>query len=258
MEGLLSSLEGGGKLAECDLGIIDLGLTDSGKDRIRALKADAHIVKGEWRRDFSGRDRAPEYKKIHTSKPFLPDMFPGYDGYVWMDADMWFQDASAIDDYIDAGRETGAAFSFESHPSYRSNQKIKKIEIFGKVFIKGVSNYFLSRSRDMFGARSAVNNGVHPVLNSGLFYIAAGSPIWQAWQQALLTANLKGQHRAAQISDQTCLQMALIQGGLAHATMPATHNWIPYFSRPLVDAETSMLLDPVYPNSPIKVVHLVH
>ena len=92
---------------------------------------------------------------MFLSKPFIPDMFPGYEGYVWIDADVWFQDENAIQDYIEAARMTGASFAFESHPSYQGTQKNKKMEVFGKVIIKGSKNYFLSKSLKMFGARLA-------------------------------------------------------------------------------------------------------
>ncbi len=46
----------------------------------------------------------------------------------------------------------------------------------------------------------------------------------------------------------------------AQATKPErfdSNRDITAFSPPLVDADTSMLLDPVHPNSPIETVHLV-
>ena len=181
LDGMLGSI--GGRLADFDLGIIDLGLSDAGKDRIRARKAGVHFARAEWRRTFPGIDKAPEYKKVFVSKPFIPDIFPGYENYVWVDADIWFQDAGAIDDYVEAGNARGGgggagrgAFSFESHPTYRSIQKVRTLEILGVIFIKGIKDYFLKKEREMFGSRIAAEIGIHPVLNSGLFHMAGGSP----------------------------------------------------------------------------------
>ena len=255
LEGMLRSI--GSKLADFDLGVIDLGLTDRGKERIEAIKPHTYFVKADWQRDFSGRNKTPEYKKVFLSKPFIPDMFPGYEGYVWIDADVWFQDAEAIEDYIDAGRTTGAAFAFEAHPSYRLTQKVRKLEILGKVIIKGIKDYFLSKSRKMFGARIASENGMQSVLNSGLFYIASGSPIWQAWQETTLTAKIKRRWKSLQLCDQTCLQVSLIRHRIPYAIMPATYNWLPVLSAPLIDREGCTLIDPAYPNQPLKVIHLM-
>lgn len=257
LDGMLASI--GGRLADFDLGIIDLGLSDAGKDRIRARKTNVHFARAEWRRTFPGIDKAPEYKKVFVSKPFIPDIFPGYEDYVWVDADIWFQDAGAIDDYVEAGntRGGGAAFGFESSPTYLP-QKVQSLEIFGKVFVKDVKSYFLNGTREMFGSRIAAEIGMPPILNSGLFHMAGGSPVWRAWQETLLAANLKRRHRRrAQICDQTCLQVALIRRELPHAVMPAVYNWLPFMSAPLIDAETFALLDPAWPHPPIKAVHLV-
>ena len=114
LDGMLASI--GGRLADFDLGIIDLGLSDAGKDRIRARKTGAHFAQAEWRRTFPGIDKAPEYKKVFVSKPFIPDIFPGYEDYVWVDADIWFQDAGAIDDYVEAGNTRGGQRSVSSRP----------------------------------------------------------------------------------------------------------------------------------------------
>ena len=112
LDGMLGSI--GGRLADFDLGIIDLGLSDAGKDRIRARKTGVHFARAEWRRTFPGIDKAPEYKKVFVSKPFIPDIFPGYEDYVWVDADIWFQDAGAIDDYVEAGNTRGGQHSVSS------------------------------------------------------------------------------------------------------------------------------------------------
>ena len=254
-EDMIRSL--GDKLSAFGLVVMDLGLTDRGKDRIRSIKSDVYFLKPDWSRDFRGRDKIPEYNKVFLSKPFIPDMFTGYEGYVWVDADVWFQDVNAIQGYIEAGRTTGASFAFESHPSYQGTQKIRKLEMFGKVIIKGNKNYFMSKSVKMFGARIASECGMQYALNSGVFYIASGSPVWRAWQEATLDAKIDRRWRSLQLCDQTCLQVSLLQNGLPYAIMPATYNWIPNFSSPLIDKEEYELVDPVYPNRPLKVIHLV-
>ncbi len=45
LDGMLASI--GGKLTDFDLGITDLGLSDAGKDRIRAHKADARFARAD-------------------------------------------------------------------------------------------------------------------------------------------------------------------------------------------------------------------
>ncbi|MCE2494120.1 MAG: hypothetical protein J4F40_16215 [Alphaproteobacteria bacterium] len=122
---------------------------------------------------------------MFLSRPSIPDVFSGYEGTVWIDDRAWFQDTDAIEDYIDAGRTTGTSFAFETYPSYRSTQKVRNLEIFGKVIIKGTKDFF-SKVVKMFDARIISEDGMQPMLNSGLFYIASGSLVWQAWQEVTL------------------------------------------------------------------------
>lgn len=60
-EGMLRSL--GRKLADFDVNVIDLNLSDDAKTRIKAIKSVVRFVWAEWKRDFPGRNKTPEYKK---------------------------------------------------------------------------------------------------------------------------------------------------------------------------------------------------
>ena len=48
-----------------------------------------------------------------TARPFLRDYFPGYDGYMWMDADTWAQTPDAINTML-AGVATDDALYIAS------------------------------------------------------------------------------------------------------------------------------------------------
>ena len=60
-EGMLRSL--GRKLADFDVNVIDLNLSDDAKTRIKVIKSDECFVLAERNHDFSGRNKTPEYKK---------------------------------------------------------------------------------------------------------------------------------------------------------------------------------------------------
>ena len=256
LEGMLGSLAE--KLTEYDLKIIDLGLSPESIERIKAFQERVEFADPGWRRSVPGHQTTQQHKKVHIAKPYIPQIFPGYEGYLWVDADVWFQDPTALDDYVAAAVQSDATFSFESHPMYRSNQKIRHFRIFGKPIIKGVKDYFFQKMLRMFGPEVAVEVGYRQVLNSGVFYIASGSEVWSAWQQTIELADLKRHYKSTQISDQTCLQVALIRRQLPHGIVPATHNWLPGRAAPLFDTATGTLLDPMFPNAPIKAIHLVN
>lgn len=247
----------GPTLDQYDLKILDLGLSDKSKERLRRFQANTEFKDPGWLLPLPGQERAPDYKKVFVSKPFLPDLFPGYAGFVWIDADIWLQDASALQEYVAAASLTGAAFSFESHPLYRSIQKVRRLRLGNWVYIKGIKDYFLGKCRLMFGDKVAANIGIRPILNSGIFYMDSDSPIWNAWQNTMRAANLARHDRFAQICDQTCLQVATIQGDFDYGVLPATHNWLPRLAPPVFDASRGQLLDPMFPHGKIKVIHLV-
>lgn len=54
-EGMLRSL--GRKLADFDVNVIDLGLSNDAKTCIRVIKPDARFALAGWKRDFPGRNK---------------------------------------------------------------------------------------------------------------------------------------------------------------------------------------------------------
>ncbi|MBV8335522.1 MAG: macrocin O-methyltransferase, partial [Alphaproteobacteria bacterium] len=86
------------------IGILDFGLTPDQRkwlaDRV------THLVRPGWDVDFPDRERTPETRKAQLSRPFLRCHFPGYESYLWIDADAWLQDWRVIELYLAAaGRD---------------------------------------------------------------------------------------------------------------------------------------------------------
>jgi len=92
----------------------------------------------------------------------------------------------------------------------------------------------------------------YSLLNSGIFYMDANSPIWDAWIQYYRRAKVTVNN----ISNQACLHVAIVEEALPFAAMPATHNWLPVKSPPAIDLKSLSLVEPCFPNAPIKVIHL--
>src|SRR5207244_3372753 len=86
------------------LGILDLGLGGEQWDWL-ASRVEC-LVRPACEREFPHRSQTPETFKAQVARPFLRRHFPGYDIYLWIDADAWLQDGRAIDLYVSAaGRE---------------------------------------------------------------------------------------------------------------------------------------------------------
>ena len=76
------------------LGVLDCGLTEEQRAWCRAQGAT--LVVPQWDFDFPGRDKLKDGYKALTARPFLPRYFPGFDLYLWIDADCWVQQGDAI------------------------------------------------------------------------------------------------------------------------------------------------------------------
>ena len=79
--------------------ILDAGLSDEQKEKL-SLKVD-EIKSADWDievPDFKVKGR--EWLKSQVSRAFLPKYFPGYEKYLWIDADAWVNSWDAIELYF--------------------------------------------------------------------------------------------------------------------------------------------------------------
>ena len=79
--------------------ILDAGLE---KNQIEILlqKVDK-IVKAEWDIKVpNSKIKGKEWLKSQVSRAFLPNYFPGYKKYIWIDADAWVNSWDSIDLYL--------------------------------------------------------------------------------------------------------------------------------------------------------------
>src|ERR1700744_4328903 len=81
-------------IPDLQIGYLDLGLSDNTRS---ALQPFVHTnAKPVWPfRPHRIFDAQPRYLS-RAVRPFLPKYFPGYDTYVWLDADCWVQDRVAL------------------------------------------------------------------------------------------------------------------------------------------------------------------
>src|SRR6266436_3481820 len=82
------------------IGVLYLGLDQEHRDWLSTRVA--HLVRPDWDLDFPYRERTTETLKAQVARPFLRRHFPGYEMYLWIDADAWLQDGRVIDLYMSA------------------------------------------------------------------------------------------------------------------------------------------------------------
>ncbi len=243
LDGLVRSLEKARDRIDFELCLFDLGLGD---DQLHALAPHcARIVRPGWDLDFPGRDAEPDHFKAMVARPFIPKHFPGFERYLWIDSDAWVQDAQCLAYYLRAASRGRIAIAAQVDRAYKSAYKRQKL----LGWTHNHKHYRLG-----WGLRAADRYGRLPILNSGVFAIAADDPVWGLWADALSAGLQRTRHR---LVEQTALNLVIYRDRWEDATLlPAYCNWLCDAARPCVDEETGTLVEPFEPHQPLGVVHM--
>ena len=100
-----------------DICIMDAGLTD---EQIKILEKKVfQIKKAEWDIEVPNfKIKGREWLKSQVSRAFLPNYFPGYKKYLWIDADAWVNSWYAIDLYFQGSDKKKLAIATSADRSY--------------------------------------------------------------------------------------------------------------------------------------------
>jgi len=177
-------------------------------------------------------------------KPRLPELFPGYDIYVWLDGDTWVQNAVGIRQIMDAALLADISLHSQGDPNY-----------YGCL---APDDYTIGVYEIAFGPEDRQRFARFPMVNGGVFGATARSPVWQAWKSTLadVRARLEGRERRY-YSDQIPLHRLIYSGAITLHPLRAVNNWLVLHSLPRLDPATGRLTAPSLPYEEINIVHLV-
>lgn len=228
-------------------GIIDGGLTE---EQIKALKAEGCIVvTPEWPRALPAhRVRGRNYLKCCVCRPFIPKLFPGFQIYMWMDADTWVQDWRAIELYLEGARRGKLAITSQGDRGYLRQIRVKWL---GPLPWK-VRTFYYTNALGAFGGKIARRILPYHVLNAGSFALAADAPHWQRWQELILQALKRGKIFTA---EQLTLGILTYLEGYPAEILPAWTQWL-CENKPHWDKERALFVEPFLPHEPIGIVHV--
>ena len=236
----VDSLIATGVLERADLGLVDQGLTD---EQLATFRGTAkHIVRPTW----AGLGmRLPEAQQQDrhlnlAARSDLPSIFPGYDVYLWFDADAWAQTADFFDVYVDGAMKSGLAVAKENGHGYNPSYLERRWWI---------GNYFLG-----FGALGGLRGGVlRAPINIGIVAIHHDAPHWKRYRERhQATIDRTGKINLDQHSCHATIALDNLPATFVHAR----HNWLPALSRPVWDAQGKLLCDPANGGEPLSVIHL--
>ena len=169
--------------------ILDAGLTKEQK-KILSEKVD-EIKNAEWDIEVPGfKVRGKEWLKSQVSRAFLPNYFPNYKKYLWIDCDAWVQEWSSVELYFKACEDGKLGITQTMAPGYRIMSKVKWL--YGKLALIKSQNFKHAISSKI-GIEKARKLAFAPHINIGVFSLEKNSKCWSVWQENLKQTLSEGQ-----------------------------------------------------------------
>ena len=227
--------------------IMDAGLKS---EQIEILDKKVDIIKkAEWDIEVSSskvKDR--EWLKSQVSRAFLPRYFPGYDKYLWIDADAWVNSWYAIELYFKGCDDKKLAIATSADRAYG---RVLRADWFFRSFARIKSQNYKHAKSSGFSEKIAREVALKPHLNIGVFALESNAPHWEVWQKNLKKALSSGKIWG---SEQIAMNITIYSDKLDVEILPAYCNWTLIESLKL-DEKKNTLVEPYLPNHEIGIVH---
>ena len=161
--------------------ILDAGLTEEQKKNLSS-KVD-EIKSAEWDIEVPNyKIKGKEWLKSQVSRAFLPNYFPDYEKYLWIDCDAWVNDWKCIELYFKACENGKLGITQTIGPGYKITSKVNWL--FGKLAIIKSQN-FKHAVKSKIGFDKARKLAFAPHINIGVFSMEKNSKGWRSWQNNL-------------------------------------------------------------------------
>ena len=228
--------------------ILDAGLTEDQKLKLSQKVDD--IKSAEWDIKVPAfKVKGKEWLKSQVSRAFLPKYFPGYEKYLWIDADAWVNKWEALDLYFKGSNANKLAISTSADRSY--GRVLRADWLIGSIAKVKSQNYKHAKSSG-FSETVARKIALMPHLNIGVFCLNADAPHWVVWQKNLKQALSSGKIFG---SEQVAMNIAIYVDDLEIEILPAYCNWTLIY-RLKFDTVNNTFVEPYLPNHEIGIIHL--
>ena len=241
----IKSFEESNNVAIC---VLDAGLSDNQKNIL--LKKVDTIKKANWDIEVpSYKVIGKEWLKSQVSRAFLPKYFPGYNKYLWIDADAWVNSWETIELYFKGSDNNKLSISTSADRAYGRVLKVDwLIGGFGKVKSQ---NYKHAKSSG-FSEKIAREVALKPHLNIGVFCLEATASHWDVWKKNLKIAVKSGKIFG---SEQIAMNVTIYIDKLDVEILPAYCNYT-LIDGMKFDTKRNTFVEPYLPNHKIGIVHL--
>jgi len=246
---LVDSINQHPKSKNISICILDAGLTS---EQIKIIEKKVYkISKANWDIEVPKyKTIGKEWLKSQVSRAFLPNYFPEFKKYVWIDCDAWVQDWNTIELYLKACDNGKLGITQTMGPGYRIMSNVKWL--YGKLAIIKSQNYKHAKSSGI-SENDSRKIAFAPHLNIGVFSLQKNSPCWKIWQKNLKKTLSKGKIFG---SEGLAINLSVYVDEVAVEFLPLYCNWIASNLLPKYSNEKSIFVEPNLPNYEIGIMHL--
>ena len=249
LEELINSIQAHEESKNVSICVLDAGLT---KEQLEVLKKKVYSVKkAEWDIKVPGyKVLKKEWLKSQVSRAFLPNYFPEFEKYLWIDCDAWVHSWFAIDLYFRACNDGKLGITQSLGPGYRIMSKVKWL--LGKVAVIKSQNYKHAKASGIDDS-IARKLAFAPHINIGVFSLEKNSKCWEVWQKNLEKTLSKGKVFG---SEGLAINIAVYHDNVEVEFLPLKCNWITSHLLPKYDTKNDTFVEPFLPNEKIGIIHL--
>ena len=249
LEDLIDSINIYPQRSSVSICVLDAGMTIEQLKKIEN-KVD-EIKKANWDIPVSSlRVRGREWLKSMVSRAFLPNYFPSFQKYIWIDCDAWINSWIAIE-MLNLACEKNK-IGIVSMADRHTGRLLKVKWLLRNLSLIKSQNYKHAKSSG-FSEEISRFVGLQPHLNTGVFSLQKESSIWKVWQKNCEKSLSKGRIFA---SEQIAMNISVYIDNVENNILPYYCNWIPNPGNTKIDLTTGKFVEGFIPHHEIGIMHL--
>lgn len=179
-KGLVPSILEGARMFpkhwDLSLHFVDIGCSEPSLDFLRSRSVTVHSFSRARFMPGVTAALAPAYADAQLCRPFLPEIIPDHDVYVWIDCDIWIQGHDAIP--ITAGAAGAFPGKIVICPEYHYGYLGQRNP---RYAVMAARHWYAA----LYGEDVAEELCFHPLFNSGFFALQRESALWNQWADEL-------------------------------------------------------------------------
>jgi hypothetical protein len=231
--------------ADYDIGVVAIDLKDGELQHLRQQGAKLFTNVSA----LPSFAEAPRHAYAMTCRPYLKEIFPGYESYMYIDADVRVMNADTFEFYLGGSRQFPQSIAIvqEVDPAY--------------IFIQDPTQ--ARRYHEMKNGRIAVTYGQDAAAylqyfncyNAGVFAMHRDAAVWELYRKNLEIAMRGPYHH---MLEQDAMLVSIVESGMKALVGPTIMNWLCSISFPRWDEEQKRWVRPIFPYIQIAVLHLTN